>query len=121
VLLAFVIFLYTVFAIIMEHFGFLKTGQDSLSYFPIVIITVFIERFSIHFIEEGAVNTLKTTLGTFAVSILCYLLLSVVWLKSLLFNNPELLFLAIGLNLLLGSYKGYRALEFIRFADLRKS
>ena len=119
VLLALVILMYTGYAILMNNFGLLaNSAQDSLSYFPIVIITVFIERFSIYFIEEGGLNTLKRSLGTFAVSIMCYLLLSVTSLKSLLFNNPELLLLAIGLNLALGSYKGYRLLEFLRFSDI---
>jgi hypothetical protein len=119
VLLALVILMYTGYAILMNNFGLLaNSAQDSLSYFPIVIITVFIERFSIYFIEEGGLNTLKRSLGTFAVSIMCYLLLSVTSLKSLLFNNPELLLLAIGLNLALGSYKGYRILEFLRFSDM---
>ena len=121
VLLALVILMYTGFALFMDNFGLLSSGGDSLNYFPIVIITVFIERFSIYFIEEGAVNTLKTTFGTFFVAVLCYLLLSVTWLKALLFNNPELILLAIGLNLILGSYKGYRFLEFIRFSELRRA
>ena len=120
VLLALVILMYTAFALFMDNFGLLSSGRDSLNYFPIVIITVFIERFSIYFIEEGAINTLKTTLGTFVVSILCYFLLSITWLKALLFNNPELILLAIGFNLILGSYKGYRFLEFIRFSELRR-
>lgn len=121
ILLTIVILLYLLFAIFVEHFGLLSQGHSSLSYFPIVIITVFIERFSIYFIEEGAKNTLKTTLGTFSVSVLCYLLLSVTWLKALIFNNPELLFVAIALNFLLGSYQGYRLLEFFRFSEFKKA
>ena len=120
ILLTLVILMYLGFAIYMDHYGLMGVGHGSLNYFPIVIITVFIERFSIYYIEEGPRNTLKTALGTFAVSILCYLLLSIIWLKTLLFNNPELLLFAVGMNLLLGSYKGYRLLEFFRFSEFRK-
>lgn len=120
ILLTLVILMYLAFAIFMDHYGLMGVGHGSLNYFPIVIITVFIERFSIYYIEEGAKNTLKTALGTFTVSILCYFLLSFTWLKTLLFNNPELLLFALGMNLLLGSYKGYRLLEFFRFSEFRK-
>jgi len=118
ILLTIVILLYVSFAVIAESYGLLSVNNSTLNYFPIVIITVFIERFSIYFIEEGAYNTIKTTLGTFTVSLICYFLLSVTWLKELIFNNPELIILAIGTNLLIGNYKGYRLLEFFRFYQI---
>jgi len=117
ILLGIVILLYILLAVLADSFGLLAMSGKTLNYFPIVIITVFIERFSIYFIEEGPVNTLKTTVGTFVVSTACYYLLSYKWLKVFLFNNPEMLLLAIGLNLALGSYTGYRLLEFFRFKD----
>jgi|GEM_PF-880202 len=121
ILLGIVILLYMIFAIFADSMGLLAVSGKTLNYFPIVIITIFIERFSIYFIEEGAVNTLKTTVGTFVVSTACYYLLSYKWLKVFLFNNPEVLLLAIGLNLAIGSYTGYRLLELFRFKDFGKS
>jgi len=121
ILLGIVILLYIILAVFADSMGLLAVSGKTLNYFPIVIITIFIERFSIYFIEEGAVNTLKTTVGTFVVSTACYYLLSYKWLKVFLFNNPEVLLLAIGLNLALGSYKGYRLLELFRFKDFGKS
>lgn len=120
ILLTFVILMYVGFAIVVDSYGLLSISNRTLNYFPIVIITVFIERFSIYFIEEGARNTLKTTFGTFLVAALCYLLLSITWLKVMLFNNPELILFAIGMNLTIGNYKGYRLLELTRFSGLRK-
>lgn len=120
ILLTIVILLYVGFAIFAESYGLLSVNNNTLNYFPIVIITVFIERFSIYFIEEGAYNTIKTTIGTFTVSLLCYFLLSITLLKELIFNNPELIILAIGTNLLIGNYKGYRLLEFFRFYQIGK-
>jgi hypothetical protein len=121
ILLGIVILLYILFAVFADSMGLLAISGKTLNYFPIVIITVFIERFSIYFIEEGPVNTLKTTAGTFLVSTACYYLLSYKWLKVFLFNNPEVLLLAIGLNLALGSYRGYRLSELFRFKDFGKT
>ncbi len=120
ILLAIVILLYILFAIAADSWGILAINNKTLNYFPIVIITVFIERFSIYYIEEGAKNTLKTSLGTFAVATVCYYLLAFKWLKVFLFNNPEMLLLAVGLNLIIGSYRGFRLFELFRFAELKE-
>lgn len=121
ILLTFVIILYIGFALMVDYLGILSVGNRTLNYFPIVIITVFIERFSIYYIEEGPRNTIKTALGTLLVASLCYLLLSITWLKVMLFNNPELLLFSIGLNILIGSYTGYRLTEYFRFSGLKKA
>ena len=89
----------------------------SLNYLPIVIITGFIERFSIHFIEEVAVNTFKALIGTIIISMSCYVIFQLFYLKRLLFNNPELLLVVIALNILIGSYKGFRFSEVLRFKE----
>jgi hypothetical protein len=39
-------------------------------------------------------------------------------LEMFMFTNPELLLVVIGLQILIGKYKGYRISEFIRFRDL---
>lgn len=115
----------TLVIILLMIFSF--TGLDSImgasshmAYFPIVIVTSFIERFSITLIEDGPVNTLKTLAGTLCISILSYFLYSITWLEVLFFTNPELLILLVGLFIMVGSYKGYRISEFIRFRDLVK-
>lgn len=93
-------------------------GASHIGYFPIVIVTSFIERFSIMLTEDGPVNTLKTLAGTLVISILTYGLYAISTLEILFFTNPELLFYVIGLLVLIGKYKGYRVSEFIRFQDL---
>jgi hypothetical protein len=115
ILLSFTIIIYLLFAIASVKLDILSISQKSLSYFPIVIITVFIEKLSLSFQEEGATNTLKTALGTVLVSVLCYLLLDFDWLKIFLFNNPEMILFSIGMNILIGSYTGFRLLEILRF------
>jgi hypothetical protein len=93
-------------------------GASHIGYFPIVIVTAFIERFSIMLTEDGMVNTMKTLVGTLVISVLSYLLYSISTLEILMFTNPELLFYVMGLLILIGKYKGYRVSEFLRFRDL---
>ncbi len=121
ILLTMTIIVYTLYVIFADSFGVLNANNQTVNYFPIVIISILIERFSVYYIEEGLTNTLKTALGTLFVSGLCYALLSIYWLKALIFNNPELLLLSIGLNIMIGSYKGYRVSEYFRFAGLKDS
>lgn len=93
-------------------------SQKHLAFFPIVIVTLIIERLSIMITEEGMVNTLKTLVGTVLIVILVYSLYFISALEMFMFTNPELLFTIIGLLILVGKYKGYRISEFIRFRDL---
>lgn len=95
-------------------------SQKHLSFFPIVIVTLIIERLSIMITEEGMINTLKTLLGTLVIVILVYSLFFIPALEMFMFTNPELLFTIIGLLILVGKYKGYRISEFLRFRDLVK-
>jgi hypothetical protein len=95
-------------------------GASHIGYFPIVIVTVFIERFSIMVTEEGVLNTTKTLIGTLVIAILTYLIYSLEALEMFLFTNPELLLVIIALLILIGKYKGYRLSEVIRFRSLVK-
>lgn len=94
------------------------TLHKHLAFFPIVIVTVIIERLSIQLTEEGIINTLKTLTGTVVIILLIYLLFFIPSLEMFMFSNPELLLLIMGLLILIGKYKGYRVSEFIRFRDL---
>lgn len=93
-------------------------SQKHLAFFPIVIVTLIIERLSIMITEEGMVNTFKTLLGTLVIVILVYSLFFISTLEMFMFTNPELLLSIIGVQILVGKYKGYRLSEFIRFRDL---
>lgn len=93
-------------------------SQKHLAFFPIVIVTTIIERLSIMITEDGIVNTLKTLLGTLVIVILVYSLFFIPTLEMFMFTNPELLLSIIGVQILIGKYKGYRISEFLRFRDL---
>ncbi|MFW7377236.1 MAG: 7TM domain-containing protein [Oligoflexus sp.] len=121
ILLTLVIIAYVAF-IIFNNSTFVTENLRPvvLSYFPVVIITVLIERFSIDFTEEGPWNTFKKLLGTLIISFCCFLLFRIEALKLMVFTHPELLLIAIGINLMIGNYKGYRLSEFLRFQDLAR-
>jgi hypothetical protein len=94
--------------------------QSHISFFPIVIVTTFIEKFSIMITEEGWVTTFKALLGTLMISVMSYSLYSINSLEVLMFSNPEILLMVIGCLILIGRYTGYRVSEFFRFKDLVK-
>jgi hypothetical protein len=95
-------------------------SQPHLGFFPIVIVTVFIEKFSIMLTEDGPLNTFKSLAGTFLISVLSYIVYSIRSLEVFVFTNPEILFIVMGFLVLIGKYKGYRLSEFLRFRDLVK-
>lgn len=113
----------TLIIILMLGYSFFSVDMTSisqrhLSFFPIVIVTLIIERLSIMITEEGMLNTFKTLLGTLIIVVLVYSLYFIDALEMFIFTNPELLFTVMGLLVLVGKYKGYRLSEFIRFKDL---
>jgi hypothetical protein len=113
----------TLIIMLMLGYSFYSVEMTSLShkhlaFFPIVVVTLIIERLSIMITEEGMFNTLKTLLGTLIIVVLVYSLYFITALEMFMFTNPELLFTIMGLLILVGKYKGYRLSEFIRFRDL---
>lgn len=98
-----------------------KLGIDqglSIALFPIVIMTMAIERMSIAWEERGGAFAMKEGIGTLIVAILAYLAMSISWLEHLIFVFPELLLVLFAITLLIGRYSGYRVTELFRFRAL---
>jgi hypothetical protein len=87
----------------------------SIALFPMVIISMTIERMSIVWEERGASEALQEGVGSLVVAAVAYVVMGVGWLEHLVFVFPELLLLVIALTLLAGRYTGYRLLELRRF------
>jgi hypothetical protein len=87
----------------------------SIALFPMVIISMTIERMSIVWEERGASEAVQEGVGSLIVAALCYLVMDVKWLEHLIFVFPELLLLVLAAALLAGRYTGYRLLELGRF------
>jgi hypothetical protein len=95
-----------------------KLNYLYVSFFPIIIITWIIERFSISQIEDGMVCALKDLAGTLVVSVITFYVLDVPFLRTSFFSFPELLLAVIGAQLILGRYTWMRATELLRFSAL---
>lgn len=92
----------------------------SIGLFPIVILTMTIERMTIVWEERGPAEALQQALGSLVVAGVCYLLVRHEKVQHLFFVFPETLLLVLAITLLLGRYTGYRLLELRRFRELAK-
>jgi hypothetical protein len=90
----------------------------SVALFPIVILTIAIERVSILWEEVGPREALHQSLGTLLVAAVAYLVMGLDVIEYLVFVFPELLLLVLAGILVLGRYTGYRLLELRRFREL---
>jgi hypothetical protein len=90
----------------------------SIALFPIVIISMTIERMSIVWEERGASEAIQEGTGSLIVAAVAYLVMGIRWLEHIVFVFPELLLLVIAAALLAGRYTGYRLLELRRFKAL---
>jgi hypothetical protein len=90
----------------------------SIALFPIVILTMVIERLSITWEEAGAFEAIKEGIGSLFIAVTGYFVMTNNQLEHLMFNFPELLLIILALFLSAGRYTGYRISELIRFKDL---
>jgi hypothetical protein len=90
----------------------------SVGLFPMVILTMTIERMSIVWEERGPAEAIQQGLGSLVVAAICFGVMELDVLKHLFFVFPELLLWVLAVCLLLGRYSGYRLLELVRFKSL---
>lgn len=83
--------------------------------FPIVILTMLIERFSIATAEEGMRTALERAGYSLLVTVAVYPVLRDPTAEYLMFSFPELIFCVMGLLVWIGGYTGYRLFDLIRF------
>jgi hypothetical protein len=91
----------------------------SVGLFPMVILTMTIERMSIVWEERGPGEAIKQGIGSLLVAATCYLVMGLEIVEHLVFVFPELLLVTLAATLLLGRYTGYRLTELLRFRELR--
>ncbi len=90
----------------------------SVALFPMVIITMTIERMCIVWEERGASESIQQGIGSLLVAVLTYLAMSIPYVEHILFVFPELLLVLLAGTLLMGRYSGFRLLELRRFKAL---
>lgn len=113
VVLTFVVMLIIFTGLFCHKLGF-EQGL-SISLFPMVILTMTIERLSITWEERGANFALKVAFGTLITASLAYMVMGFQPLIYLVFTFPAILLLLISFMLAMGRYRGYRLLELFRF------
>ncbi len=87
----------------------------SVALFPMVIMTMTVERMSILWEEAGGMKAIQAGLLTLVVALLIYYVISLEILRHLMFVFPELLLTLLGVLIMMGRYTGYRLLELKRF------
>ena len=115
-LLIVVVLLMAIFSLLSYKLG-LERGL-SVALFPMVILTMTIERMCIVWEERGAEDAFQQGIGSLAVAAVAYLVMFNPYTEHLFFVFPELLLVLLSLTLLLGRYTGYRLLEVFRFRSL---
>ncbi len=117
--LTIVVLLIGILTVILYKFG-INAGL-SISLFPMIILTMTIERMSVMWEEVGARESVTTGLGSLACAVIAYLCMSSQYIGHLVFVFPELLFLVLSISILMGRYNGYKLTEYWRFRTLERN
>ena len=100
--------------------GFENRDLTSGVLFPLVILTMLIERFSITLAEEGLRESLIRAAWSTIVAVAVYPVFQSSLAEHLMFGFPELVLTVIGILILIGGYTGYRAADLVRFRSLAR-
>lgn len=113
-----VVLLMAAVSVVSNQLGF-NAGLN-VALFPMIILTMTIERVSVAWEERGPGFAIKQALGSLAIAALAYTVMGQPRLQHLIFVFPELLLLLLAATLLLGRYSGYRLSELFRFRALAR-
>jgi hypothetical protein len=92
----------------------------NLSIFPVLLLILLSDRIVALFLEREMGEAIQTTAITLLLGILGFLLLSWEQFRTLVLLYPELMFLLIPTNILIGRYFGLRITEYIKFQPILK-
>ena len=118
VVLTFVVVMIAAISLLSHRLGF-ESGL-SVALFPMVILTMSIERLSITWEERGAAHAMKAAVGTLFAAALAHILMRVPELVYFVFTFPAVLLLLVAFMLAMGRYRGYRLTELFRFKAFLK-
>jgi len=111
-----VVGLMLIISLVSNRLG-METGL-SVALFPMVIISMTIERMSVVWEERGAFDAMRAGLGSLLIAIAAYVCMGLAWLEHLVMTFPELLLVLLAIVVLAGRYTGFRLLELKRFSAL---
>ncbi len=93
------------------------TLSSRVSLFPLVILSMTIERFSVLTEEEGVASAIKVCIMTILVACLSYGVMNLEALEFIVLAFPETQLLVLALFFIIGRWPGLRLLEYVRFRD----
>ncbi len=108
-----VVILMAVFSIITHKLGLVR--GLSVAIFPMVILTMTIERMSIVWEERGPSEAMQQGFGSLLVASAAFAVMNIKMIEHVLFVFPEMLLVCLSGTLLIGRYTGYRLTELFRF------
>lgn len=117
-ILTVVILLMIFISVISQNLG-LDAGM-SVALFPLVILTMTIERMCITWDERGASEAIKSGVGSLFAAVIAYWAMNIEAMQYLIFAFPELMLILLALILWFGQYRGYRLFELKRFKALSR-
>ena len=112
-----IVILLMMFMSIISHNLGIESGL-SVALFPMVIITMTIERMSIVWEERGPADALIQGAGSLIAASLAFLVMRMEYIEHLVTVFPETLLVILSLTLIMGRYSGYRLFELNRFKSL---
>lgn len=113
VILTIVVLLMAALSILTHSLG-IHRGL-SVALFPMVIMTMTIERMSIVWEERGPREAIVSGLGSLLTAVVACAVMSSRIVEHLVFVFPELLLVLTSMFLVLGRYTGYRLVDLFRF------
>jgi len=90
----------------------------SVALFPLVILTMTIERVSVIWDENGPAEAIKLAVLSLIIAAFCYVLMAAPPVQHIFFAFPEMILVLMALTIMVGRYTGYRLSELVRFKIL---
>ena len=116
IILSFVVIFILVLTAIGVQAGFLDLARVAL--FPMVILTLTVERFSLITEETGLRHAIRISALTMLVAAGSYAIMESRTMQAVVISFPETILLVVALYIYIGRYSGFRIMEYFRFKHL---
>jgi len=90
----------------------------AISIFPMLMMSTLVEKFVGIQTGKGLKSAFMIICESVLVSIMCYFVVEWTFLKTLMLGHPELIFLFLAANVVLGRWTGLRLMEYVRFREI---
>lgn len=118
ILLSFAVIFVLALGAIGVRSGYMNLAHITM--FPIAILAITTERFSLMMEEEGPLTTARITFMSGIAIAVCFLFMNAMAFQILFLTFPELILVVLFLNIWLGRWVGLRVIEYWRFRNLLK-